>query len=69
MLGLTTISFANEKVEQIDFDKITSQQLSDISNYCLNNDYKSETCQQLKEWQDERKKRMTNEANQLMKHM
>lgn len=68
-LGLTTISFANENVKQIDFDKITSQQLSDITNKCLNNDYQGETCQQLKKWQDERKKRMEREAKQLLKHM
>lgn len=68
-LLVTTISVANEPGEKIDFDKITTQQLTDITNYCLDNNYKSETCQQLKKWQIERKNRMEQAAKQFIKHM
>lgn len=68
LLGFTSISFANEPTQKIDFDKITSQQLNDVTNFCSNNDYKSETCQQLKQWQDERKERMVKEAQNTVKY-
>ncbi|KQK46570.1 hypothetical protein [Acinetobacter baumannii] len=68
VLGFTSISFANEPAQKIDFDKITSQQLSDVTNFCSNNDYKSETCQQLKKWQDERRERMVKEAQNTVKY-
>ncbi|HGW3737741.1 TPA: hypothetical protein ACNH0K_003886 [Acinetobacter baumannii] len=67
-IGLTSVAFANEPSQKIDFDKITSQQLIDITNTCLDNDYKGETCQQLKKWQDERKARMAKAAQQVAKY-
>lgn len=68
-LLITTISSANEPEKKIDFDKITTQQLTDLTTYCLDNDYKTDTCQQFKKWQVDRKQRMAQEAKKSVKHM
>lgn len=67
-LGFSSMTFANEPKQNIDFDKVTTQQLSDITNHCLDNDYQGETCQQLKKWQDERKARMVKAGQQVAKY-
>lgn len=65
---ISTTTFAAEQNQKIDFDRITSQQLSDITNECLDNDFSGNICKQLKEYRDKRIESVTKSAVQLSKH-
>lgn len=65
---ISTTTFAAEPNQKIDFERITSKQLSDLTNECLDNDYSGNICKQLKEYQDERRAKAEKAAVQLLKH-
>lgn len=65
---ISTTTFATDQNQKIDFDQITSQQLSSLTNQCLDNDYSGNICKQLKTYQDERTERMKKEAIQSAKY-
>lgn len=65
---MSTPTFAAEQNQKIDFERITSKQLSELTNECLDSDYSGNICKQLKEYQDKQKAEGGKAAIQLLKH-
>lgn len=59
---------ADQSNQKIDFEKITTKQLTDLNEKCLNNDYKGNDCQQLNQYQNEQREKGQKAAEQLLKH-
>lgn len=69
LVASTTSVMADQSNQKIDFEKITTNQLIDLNEKCLNNDYKGDDCQQLKQYQKEQKAKGQKAAEQLLKHL
>ncbi|MDH0563020.1 hypothetical protein [Acinetobacter courvalinii] len=61
-------AIASDQVTKIDFEKITTKQLVELNEKCLNNDYKGDDCKQLKQYQKEQREKGQKAAEQLLKH-
>lgn len=68
LVASTTSVMADEPNQKIDFEKITTKQLTDLNEKCLNNDYKGNDCQQLKQYQKEQREKGQKAAEQFLKH-
>ncbi|GLG81877.1 hypothetical protein [Acinetobacter calcoaceticus] len=67
-LLISVSTFASEQSKKIDFEKITTKELSDLTNKCLDNDYAGNECKQLKQYQQEQREKGQKAAEQLLKH-
>lgn len=63
-----TTVMADQSNQKIDFEKITTKQLTDLNEKCLNNDYKGNECQQLNQYQKEQREKSQKAAEQLLKY-
>ncbi|MFW1985664.1 hypothetical protein [Acinetobacter guillouiae] len=68
LVASTTSALANQSNQKIDFERITTKQLTDLNEKCLNNDYKGDDCKQLKQYQKEQREKGQKAAEQLIKH-